>query len=89
MIDAETFNDRPELDDELLEPFSPFSPLVTKKEAQQTTEAKSFWLDFSVDALPSSIVIDKGLLDGSLKDGRQYTVVNVPYTLYTVSVSPS
>lgn len=75
----------PEFDEELFEPFSPFSPLLTEKEAQHTSDARSLWLEFSGEVLPESIVIDNGLLNGSLKHGSQYTVVTVPYTLYMVS----
>ena len=89
MVDTKTSDNVPEIDEVLLEPFSPFSPLLTKKEAEKTVEAKSFWLDFQSEALPNSIVIDKGLLNGSMKGGREYTVVTVPYTLYTVSASQS
>ena len=86
MVESKTIDELPIIDEEFLEPFLPFSPLLTEKEAQQSMEAKSFWLDFGDGILPTSIVIGNNLLNGSIKAGREYTVVTVPYTLLKVGL---
>ena len=69
------------IDDDAYNPRLPSSRLVSKSEAQLSIEPKSFWLDYEDGTLPVSIVIDQKLLHGALKDGREYTVVTVPYTV--------
>lgn len=73
------------VDDDAFHPRSPSSRLVSKSEAQLSIEAKSFWLDFDNGTLPINIAIGQKLLQGALKNGREYTVATVPYTVYTVS----
>ena len=75
------------MDDEVFEPFSPLSTLVSIDEAQQQSEAASFWLDFEYGMLPRYIEVDEDLLGGALKMGKEYTIVTVPYTLHKVSGS--
>lgn len=74
------------IDDDAYNPNLPSSRLVSKSEAQLSIEAKSFWLDFENGMLPANIVIGQKLLQGALKNGREYTVATVPYTVYTVSI---
>lgn len=84
LVESKTTEELPMISDDFLEPFSPFSQLLTKKEAQQSPEAMSFWIDFRGGALPSNITIDETLLNGTLKKGWEYTVITVPYTLHQV-----
>lgn len=72
------------IDDDAYDPHLPSSRLVSKSEAQLSIEAKSLWLNFENGTLPVSIVIGQKLLHGALKNGREYTVATVPYTVYKV-----
>ena len=74
------------IDDDAYDPNLPSSRLVSKSEAQLSIEAKSFWLDFENGMLPVNIVIGQELLQGALKNGREYAVATVPYTVYMVSI---
>ena len=74
------------IDDDAYDPNLPSSQLVSKSEAQLSIEAKSFWLDFENEMLPVNILIGQKLLQGALKNGREYAVATVPYTVYTVSI---
>ena len=87
LVESKTADGLPLIDDEAYEPLQPSSPLVSKSDAQMSMEARSFWLDFEDRTLPNNIIIDQNLLNGALKDGREYALVTVPYTVYTVSVN--
>ena len=84
LVESKTTEDLPMINDGLLEPFSPFSQLLTKNEAWQSSEPKSFWIDFRGGTLPNNITIDETLLNGTLKKGQEYAVITVPYTLHQV-----
>ena len=86
VVEKTSIDNLPVIDEKLLEPFSPLSPLLSKKEAQKSTEAKSFWIEFKDGMIPKNILIDESLLNGTLKHGTEYTVVAVPYTLQKVSL---
>ena len=83
LVESKTTEDLPMINNDL-EPFSPFSQLLTKIEARQSSEAKSFWIDYRGGELPNNITIDETLLNGTLKKGREYTIITVPYTLNQV-----
>ena len=85
LVESKTLDGLALIDDDAYDPRLPSSPLVSKNEAQLSTEAKSFWLDFENGTLPVNIVIGQKLLQGALKDDVEYTVATVPYTVYMVS----
>ena len=82
---SKALNGMPLIDRDDCDPRLPSSRLVSKNEAQLSTEAKSFRLDFENGTLPVNIVIGQKLLQGALKDDVEYTVATVPYTVYMVS----
>lgn len=88
-VESKTDENLPLIDDDVFEPFSPLPLLLPMNEARKLKEPQSFWIDFPGGKLPTRIVIDNGLLNNSLKYGREYTVVTVPYTLHNVRLYTS
>ena len=86
LAENRTINNLPLIDHQLVEPFSPSSPLLSQSESQRSKEAVSFWIDFKDGTLPSSIIIAEDLLNGTLKNDRDYFVVIVPYTSNMVNL---
>ena len=84
LVESKTLDGLALIDDNAYDPRLPSSSLVSKNEAQLSTEAKSFWLDFENGKLPVNIVIGQKLLQGALKDDVEYTVATVPYTVFMV-----